>query len=170
MTEIRQKMEHWAKLRCSSSRLGYGPTFLEKCLEGMPGTHCPLCSGRGKTRSYPVCPTCSGSGRIKLDPALTRDKVNPAFIPSTHLTPDDPVSEKIDRLICTLRKTPKTQALYFVLMQEYTRNGTQEIKAGRIHISHAYYRKLLQRGHAWMEMGLRSPFCHNSNNKALQIA
>src|SRR5687768_2832089 len=93
LVRIRDLMERWEEWRHGKTGLGYGKTFLEKCLEGMPGTNCPTCQGKGKTNSYPTCPTCSGIGRVKLDPSTTTGKVNPAFIRSTHRLPDDPVSE-----------------------------------------------------------------------------
>lgn len=151
---IRDLMERWERWRHDKPRLGYGKSILQKCLEGMPGTNCPTCAGRGKTRVYPVCPTCSGIGRIKLDPSATQGKVNPAFIASTHRLPDDEVSEKIDKLLCLMRADEHKQSYYFVLMQEYTRSGTQEIKADRMLISYAYYKKLLYQAHEMLKIGL----------------
>lgn len=151
---IKDLMEAWERWRRERQRLGYGRTILEKCLAGMPGTNCPTCQGRGKTNAYPTCPTCSGEGRVKLDPSATRNKINPAFIPSTYRLPDDPTSETIDKLLCQLRAKDNTKGYYFVLMQEYTRIGTPEIKAQRMHITHSYYRKLLQRGHELIAVGV----------------
>ena len=152
--DVRSLMEKWERWRHERSKLGYGKTILEKCLEGMPGTNCPTCQGRGKTNSYPTCPTCSGNGTVKLDPSATKGKVNPAFIASTHRLPDDETSEKIDRLICEMRAHDKTKGYYYVLIQEYTRIGTQEMKAERMHLTHNNYRVKLHRAHDMVSIGL----------------
>lgn len=70
--DIREQMERWARWRHDPNRHGYGRTVLQRMLEGMPGTNCPTCSGRGYTRRYPVCPGCSGAGRVRLDQKADR--------------------------------------------------------------------------------------------------
>lgn len=160
---IRDLMVVWEKWRRDKPRLGYGKTILQKCLEGMPGTNCPTCQGRGKTNAYPTCPTCSGAGRVKLDPSATKGKVNPAFIPSTHRLPDDEISEKIDHALCDLRADDRTKKFYYVLMQEYTRIGTQQIKAERINISLAHYKRLLIDGHSRIQSFLDNEPKHAKN-------
>jgi hypothetical protein len=152
-SDIRDKMNQWSRWRQARITNGLkfpAKTILGKMMDGMPGTICPLCRGHDDE-----CAVCEGSGRVKLDPGGA--KVNPAFIGSTYRQPDDPQSQTIDRLVCELRAGKKTQKYFFVIWEEYcARNGTQEIKASRIHISHEYYRTLLKEAHKLLEIGIQN--------------
>lgn len=147
--KIRELMERWQVWRDERrketlAQLGYGETFLKKCLDDMPGTICPACRGKNQE-----CPLCDGSGRIDLDPEV--GLVNPAFIRATSRSVEDDTSLKIDRIMCELRRNPKTLGYYLILLQEYTRIGTQQIKADRIHISWGAYKTKLSRAHRAVE-------------------
>lgn len=146
---IRDLMVQWQNWRDERrketlAQLGYGETFLKKCLDDMPGTVCPLC--RGKNHE---CHICDGSGRIDLDPEV--GLMNPAFIRATSMSKEDDTSTKIDRIMCELRRNQKTLGYYLILLQEYTRIGTQQIKAGRINISWGAYKTKLSRAHRAVE-------------------
>lgn len=72
---IRDLMEGWSRYRRNRSNGGYGKTILQRVLEGMPGTGCPTCAGKGRAAgaligrkgTFIPCPTCGGTGRVKLD-------------------------------------------------------------------------------------------------------
>lgn len=72
---IRDLMEGWSRYRRNHSNGGYGKTILQRVLEGMPGTGCPTCAGKGRAAgaligrkgTFIPCPTCGGTGRVKLD-------------------------------------------------------------------------------------------------------
>lgn len=72
---IRDLMEGWSRYRRNHSNGAYGKTILQRVLEGMPGTGCPTCAGKGRAAgaliglkgTFIPCPTCGGSGRVKLD-------------------------------------------------------------------------------------------------------
>lgn len=182
--DIRELMERWSRWR-HYRHGGHGKTMTGKLLEGMPGTNCPSCAGRGKLAAYPVCPTCAGLGRVKLDardkadrridcePCQARGetdgrtclhchgrgyrvesyvKVNPAFIPMTYHDPDDPVSQRIDRLVCELRQRDELLGYFFVIWAEYcdARGGTQAMKARRLGLSEDAFKKRLQRAVEWI--------------------
>jgi hypothetical protein len=150
--EIRQKMEGWARWRLSYIG-GYGKTFLEKCLEGMPGTNCYLCHGVGHIRDHPECPTCHGSGRVKLT-SNTR-VINPAFIHATYLPIENPLCEAIDKAVCHLRKDRRRH--YSVVWEEYCnpQGGTRNIRSSRLRISYGHYRDLLYEAHQWLSDWLK---------------
>jgi hypothetical protein len=131
-------------------QLGYGETFLKKCLDDMPGTYCPACRGKNQE-----CPLCDGSGRIDLDPET--GLMNPAFIRATNKAMADDISARIDRLVCQMRSRDKTKGYYFVIMQEYTRDGDERIKAERMLLKVPAYRTKLCRAHAWIEERLFGP-------------
>lgn len=202
---IRELMERWARWRIARRQGGYGKTFTQKCIEGMPGTNCPACSGRGRLpgaviagkASWVICANCRGSGHVDLQRQraprrvpcplhcgptfLNRSEksgelngrtcprcrgegtviesfvtVNPATIRSTFQAPDDPVSERIDRLVCELRLRDATHSYYFVIRAEYMdpRGGTQEMKAQRINLSHGAYCMRLQRALDWIDSAM----------------
>ena len=165
MKDAREIMQQWARWRKCRITAGIGwprKSMLGRMMDGMPGTNCPTCQGRGKNQEFETCPTCSGEGRVKLDPG--GKKVNPAFIPSTYRLPDDPQSEDVDHLICELRAADKTYKYFYVLWAEYVKpNGTQDIKARRMNMSHGYYRYLLHEAHKLVELGLE-----NVSNKSLK--
>jgi hypothetical protein len=203
-TDIRQKMEEWARWRHFRYG-GYGKSILQRLREGMPGTNCPTCGSAGRVpgatfghkATWLVCPTCGGSGKAKLEESAPRihavacpnciverhgrryssgevngrtcfrcrglgvvirdeTKVNPAFIPSTYREPDNPTCQRIDRLVCELRQRDALLGYWFVIHAEYcdARGGTQEIKAERLGLGAANYRKRLQRALEWVESGL----------------
>lgn len=123
-----------------------------------PCRHCFVCvNDRGEGRSTGeingrTCIHCRGSG-VRL---VTENKVNPAHIRSTYLAPDDPVSQRIDRLVCELRRRDVLLGYYFVVWAEYcdSRGGTQAIKAQRIFITPDCYYKRLQRAVEWIGSAL----------------
>lgn len=151
--DIREAMEQWARWRRARVSAGLNwpsKSMLGKMMDGMPGVICPTCRGRD-----PDCEICFGEGKVKLDPG--GNKINPAFVPSTYRQPDDPQSQAVDRLMCELRMSDKTKKYFFVLWSEYVKPlGTQEVKATKMSISHAYYRYLLHKGHSLMEKGLEN--------------
>jgi hypothetical protein len=162
--DAREVLTQWAKWRKARISAGlYWPsrTALGRAMDGLPGTNCPTCVGRGRLKGslirahaiYIICPTCGGSGRVKAD--ITGHKVNPAFIRSTFMEPSDSQSERIDSLVCQLRRGDKTEKYYFVIWAEYVKGiGRQEDKAEKMNISHDYYRKLLERAHRLIEIGM----------------
>lgn len=85
MGTIRQQLEHWARWRHFRYTGGIGKTILQRVMEGMPGTNCPTCAGRGRAPGALIgrkgthiqCPTCGGSGRVKLDANDRRVHVKP---------------------------------------------------------------------------------------------
>jgi len=83
-------------------------------------------------------------------------QVNPAFIRSTYIAPDDPVSERIDRLVCELRQRDELLGYYFVVYMEYCdgRGGTKAMKAERLGITCASFEKRLQRAIEWFGQSL----------------
>ncbi len=200
---IREQMEGWAHWR-HYRHGGLGKTILQRVLEGMPGTGCPTCAGKGRASgaligrkgTFIACPTCGGNGRVKLDASdykirtrpcphcfvktcegdkgrstgevngrtciqcggsgvLVRetDKVNPAFITSTYCEPDHPTYQRIDRLVCELKRRDVLLGYFFVVDAEYCdrRGGTQTIKAERLGIGFDSYRKRLQRALEWID-------------------
>lgn len=149
--DIRELMEKWSRWRRAKISAGlYWPSksMLGRMLDGMPGVICPQCRGRDED-----CEICFGEGKVRMDPSSKR--INPAFIPSTYRQPDDPESERVDRIMCELRASPKTIKYFFVLWAEYVKPlGTQDVKANNMNISPGYYRVLLHRGHGFVEMGM----------------
>ena len=95
----------WGAYRSGYTRLGlgYGQSLLGKLMEGVKGTTCSRCIGRGRVKdivsdSWAVCPICRGRGRVHLD---GRGKANPALIRSTKRDAsgeDEPeIIQRIDR-------------------------------------------------------------------------
>lgn len=206
MANIRELMEQWVRWR-QYRHGGIGKTMLQRCMDGMPGTHCPTCGGGGRMPGRLIgrpsvrlpCPTCGGSGRARLYINHHRvrrrrcpdcmvkgisqgetngrtcircrgsgwrveefDKSNPAFISSTYLEPDKPALQRIDRLVCELRRRSEhgvrhtLLSYWLVIDAEYCdhRGGTQEIKANRMGISYESYKKRLQRALEWIAASL----------------
>lgn len=116
--------------------------------------NCPDCN-TGKPTDRPgevngkTCIRCRGAGKIRT----IRAKANPAFIPSTRPRSeygDDPLSQKIDFLICTkLTEDQRT-----ILVWEYTRNGTQAEKSEKLKITWDSYRKRVERAVTALEVVL----------------
>ncbi len=170
---VRPVLEQWAWWR-RSGRLGAEvswprKTITGKFLDGMPGTNCPTCHGKGqipmarfRIKSVMlVCPTCKGEGKIQFD-KTDPEKANPACIRSTYRGHEDPTMIVVDRLVCELRQNPKTQKHHHVLWMEYVshKHQTQEWKAVKMGLKHGYYRKLLHEAHAIIESGLRANSIH----------
>lgn len=150
--KIQESMQRWADWRDEQrkeilAQLGYGETMIGKCLDDMPTTVCNLCRGKDDD-----CQRCNGTGKIIMSPTGT---ICPAFIPSTHRASDDETSQKIDRIMCELRRNGKTLGYYLVLLQEYTRIGRREDKAGRMHLTTSAYKMRLSRAHEKIRDGLR---------------
>jgi len=111
---------------------------------------CPHCQ-RGEVEGR-TCIHCRGSG-VRT---IIENKVNPAHIRSTYLAPDDPVSQRIDRLVCELRRRDVLLGYYFVVWAEYcdSRGGTQAIKAQRLLLTPKCYESRLFRAVAWIGAAL----------------
>ena len=155
--DITELLETWARYRIGRIDGGTGmpsAVLLGRLLDGMPGTDCGRCkdavtgasvgyiyvNAPGIARQKVVCPVCDGRRRVKLDPDPR--KTNPACIRGSghhQGIPDDPVSQRIDWLICTAL----TQDQREVVMAQYTKPGTQEHKASRMGISQGYLSRLL---------------------------
>jgi hypothetical protein len=115
------------------------------CYVQLPGEKHGRSTGEVNGRT---CVLCRGSGvRTTIE-----NKVNPAHIRSTYQTPDDPVSQRIDRLVCELRQRDVLLGYYFVVWAEYCdgRGGTEVIKAQRLLLTTPCYRKRLQRAVEWI--------------------
>ena len=152
---IRDLMDGWARWRVGKISAGLGwphKTMTGRLLDGMPSTKCTTCNGRGYVTERDIhsirgridCPVCAGEGKVKADPRGL--KVNPALIRSTapYYSPmDNPLFVRIDGAVSAFRLDDKRRSLFFVVWYEYTRNGTQQTKADRLHISQGYYSKLL---------------------------
>lgn len=117
-----------------------------------PGAHkvrvtpCTQCE-RGEINGR-TCIVCRGSGyRTVVD-----IKVNPAHIRSTYQTPDDPISQRIDRLVCEMRQRKALLGYHFVVWAEYcdARGGTQAIKAQRLLLTPKCYESRLYRAVTWV--------------------
>jgi len=155
-------LEQWARYRVGREDGGTGlprQTLLGKVLDGMPGRDCPRCKDAvtgaslgyvyvqapGVARRRVTCPTCEGHRKVKLD--ANPAKVNPALIRGNgprRAFDDDPLSQKVDWLICVaLTEDQRT-----VIIWQYTRPGTQEMKACRLGISQGYFSRLLGEAHA----------------------
>ena len=108
-----------------------------------PCTHCECGEVKGRT-----CVVCRGSGIRTTVETL----VNPANIRSTYQSPDDPVSQRIDRLVCELRLRPVLLGYFFVVWMEYcdARGGTQASKAQRLLLTPDCYESRLRRAIAWI--------------------
>ena len=133
--------------------VGVGRIKAKPMTERVSNTACRACMRDGQSTGQVdgrTCLPCLGSGRIIRVVA----KINPAFIPSTWRLKTDSASERIEAIMLMLRRRPRTQSYYLILLQEYTRLGTPEIKAERMKITHEYYRKLLQRAHERMAFEL----------------
>ncbi len=184
--DIREELEGWAHWRHYRNG-GYGKTMTEKFIEGMPGTRCPACAGRGK-RGHDTCATCHGAGQVHLAPAshevsitvcprcergeingrtcvacrgsgyrtTIEAKINPAHIRSTYQSPDYPIYERIDRLVCELRRRDQLLGYYFVIWAEYcdSRGGTQAIKAQRLLLKPDCYESRLRRAVGWIGLAV----------------
>ena len=157
------KMEIWARWCVKRNpQLGYGKNVFARLIEGMPGTGCPTCGGRGRApgavfgvaQQYVKCETCNGAGRVKLN-KTSGAKINPALINPTK-PPDfsNELAEKIDyivKAICTERDQE-------ILNLEYFYNGRQQDKAKRLKISQGYYSTCLTEAHDTIEDNLKKEY------------
>lgn len=98
---------------------------------------CKLCDGRGEYQGK-TCFACRGIGEI----VQVYYKINPAGIRGTrHLgKDDDPMSQKIDFLICT----QLTEAQSAVVILEYGWTGNQNQKISRLKVTHSEYNRTLE--------------------------
>ena len=120
----------------------------------MPGTDCPRCKDavtgasvgyiylqvEGIAKQKVTCPVCVGARRVKMD--FSPSKANPMLIHgngSRYGWNDDPVSQKVDLIICTII----TDDQKAVVIQEFTKNGTQNDKIRRLRMTHSTYNELL---------------------------
>jgi hypothetical protein len=134
---------------------------------------CVTCNGAGRIRFAPMvhsvrvkacqhctrgevdgrtCTYCRGSGWR----TIVKTEVNPANIHSTYQSPDDPTSQRIDRLVCELRRRDKLLGYFFVIWAEYgdSRGGTQESRAQRLLITLDCYESRLRRAIEWIGLAL----------------
>jgi hypothetical protein len=160
--DIKEAMERWARWRYYKAwhELGYGECVSGRLLAGIKRIPCTAGCTKGETliklngQSFCLpCTQCMGTGYISAKSTAT--KINPRLIPGTGGRYPDEQSLRIDRLVCRLTRTGKR-----VILQEHCWNGTQEIKAVRLRISHENYRKILQRGHEFIEAGLTTVTKH----------
>lgn len=179
-SSVRPVLERWAWWR-RAGRLGAEvswptKTITGKFIDGIKGTVCPTCTGRGKIPSARfrvdhlmlVCPTCDGNGNVSLSKRDT-GKAHPACIPSTARGHEDEVMLLVDKLVCQLRQNVKTEKHHCVLWAEYVsfKYETQEWKAAKMGVAHGYFRKLLHEAHAMIGSGLRH---HNVRSQAMRKA
>jgi hypothetical protein len=131
---------------------------------------CPLCGGKGRLkmelraqrRARPVpCSICDPDGKFMGDwcwrchgtrvVEIVELPINPAGIHGTrHVGAKDigdPVCTAIDDLVASWREADATIWWHRVITFEYTRNGTQPMKAERLHISLSFYEKRLREAH-----------------------
>lgn len=154
-------LERWARYRVGRIDGGIGwnkQTLLGRVLGGMPGTDCPRCKDAvtgaslgvvwveapGVARRRVACPSCDGARKVKLD--TNPSKVNPALITGSgprSAFDDDPLSQKVDWLVCVAL----TEDQRVVVLAQYTRHGTQKLKATRLGISEGYFSRLLGEAH-----------------------
>ena len=170
---IEEIMKDWALwLKGGKSEHGYGRTFLEKALSGMPTTKCTTCQGSGKVLGerynlpklgQVTCLTCGGRGKIIATSSKTQ--INPAFIRATKFgTPDNPTAERIDVIV----NSDLSQIQASVIHQEYLhpRGGNQEQKARRVFVGRTrkrkvkgihrgYYSRVLNEAHSRILDGLK---------------
>jgi len=150
-------MERWARYRQGRIDGGTGwprQVTLGKIMDGMPGTDCPRCKdavtgssvgyihvpGPGGIKQKTTCPICEGARKVKVD--SSPNKANPALIHGSGprmAFDDDPLSQRIDWLVCTAL----TEDQRAVVMAQYTQGGTQTMKARRLGISQGYFSELL---------------------------
>ena len=95
-----------------------------------------------------TCVICRGSGQR----TVVEHKINPAHIRSTFRIPDDPLSQRIDRLVCELRRRHQLLGYWFVVDMEYcdNRGGTQALKAQRLLLQPDCYESRLRRAVTWI--------------------
>lgn len=154
--DIIEILHTWARYRLDPNHNRAWPrqVTLGKLLDGLPGTDCPRCKdavtgasvgfihidAKGFARQKVTCPVCEGARKVKLDYSPT--KANPALLHgngSRYGWNDDPVSQKVDYIICTV--LDEDQRL--VVIYEFTKNGNQNDKIRRLRITHSKYNHLL---------------------------
>jgi len=130
----------WGAYRSGYTRLGlgYGQSLLGKLMEGLKGTTCSRCIGRGRVKdivsdSWAVCPICRGRGRVNLD---GRGKANPALIrataPGGSGDEEPEICARIDKALQQL--TVKQRIVLIARYVDYPRrnHGDKRIK----HVNH----------------------------------
>lgn len=154
--DIIELFHTWARYRLDPSYNTGWPrqVTLGKLLDGMPGTDCPRCmdavtgvsvgfihvEAEGIARQKVTCPVCDGARRVKMD--YSPAKANPMLIHgngSRYGWNDDPVSQKVDLIICT--KMTDDQKL--VVIVEFTKNGAPSDKIRRLKMTYSTYNNLL---------------------------
>ena len=93
-------------------------------------------AAEGIARLKVQCPVCHGDRRVKIDHSPS--KANPMLIHgsgSRYGWNDDPVSQKVDLIICTIM-TDKQKC---VVIQEFTKNGTLRDKIQRLRMTYSQY-------------------------------
>ena len=146
----------WARYRLDPSYNTGWPrqVTLGKLLDGMPGTDCPRCkdaltgasvgfihiAAEGIAKLKVQCPVCAGQRTVKVDSSPA--KANPVLIRgsgSRYGWNDDPVSQKVDKIICTMLTDDQKE----VVIEEFTKPGTQNDKIRRLKMTHSTYNGLL---------------------------
>lgn len=154
--DIIEILHVWARYRTDPHYNSGWPrqVTLGKLLDGLPGTDCPRCKdavtgasvgfihidAEGIARRKVTCPVCEGDRKVKLD--YSPNKANPAMLHgngSRYGWNDDPVSQKVDYLICTVLEEDQR----LIVLYEFTRNGSQTDKIRRLRITHSTYNRLL---------------------------
>ena len=154
--DIIELLHTWARYRLDPHYNTGWPrqVTLGKLLDGMPGTDCPRCKdaltgasvgfihidAEGIAKQKVQCPVCNGARRVKID--YSPSKANPMLIHgsgSRYGWNDDPVSQKIDLIICTIM----TDDQKVVVIQEFTKNGTMRDKIQRLRMTYSQYNGLL---------------------------
>ena len=127
---------------------------LGKLLDGMPGTDCPRCKdavtgasvgfihieAEGVARRKVECPVCNGERKVKND--NSPNKANPMLIHgsgSRYGWNDDPVSQKIDLIICVKMTERQKEVVIF----EFTKNGTMRDKIKKLRMTYSQYNGFL---------------------------
>lgn len=154
--DIVEILHTWARYRLDPSYNTGWPkqVTLGKLLDGMPGTDCPRCkdavtgasvgfihiAAEGIALQKVQCPVCNGARRAKID--CSQNKANPVLISgsgSRYGWDNDPVSQKVDMIICT-KMTDRQKE---VVVQEFTRNGTLRDKIRRLRMTYSQYNGFL---------------------------
>lgn len=150
--DIIEILHTWARYRLDPHYNTGWPrqVTLGKLLDGMPGTDCPRCkdavtgasvgyihiAAEGIARLKVTCPVCSGNRTVKIDTSPA--KANPVLIRgngSRYGWNDDPISQKVDLIICTLLTDRQKE----VVIEEFTKGGTMRNKIQRLRMTYSQY-------------------------------
>jgi len=142
---------NWKVSGHDSSYSNHNPiNMIARMMNIMRSPKCPKCRGSGKRKHVyfakngrmVICGFCQGKGKIRMD--RNDGKVNPGLIRGTGYVinmPDDPQSEKIDRIIAKHLNNRDQM----VLELEYNTPGSQDDKAVRLRMHVRTYCRRLAR-------------------------